>query len=103
MFRYSHGRGRIFTGKKEEPGIKAKKWESVHASVFQLRVPVLQMLREDDLCKNCPNNSVFNPRVQKRALCGASFTCVLRPCYFSYGFEGAGTARLASDRSGRAA
>lgn len=41
MFKDSHGRGRIFIGKKEETEIEAKKWESVHASEFQLSVPVL--------------------------------------------------------------
>lgn len=79
MFKDSHGRGRIFIGKKEETGIEAKKWESVHASDFQFSVPVLQMLCEDALGKNCPNKSLFNPPVQKQTLGEASSTHVVRP------------------------
>lgn len=80
MFKDRHGRGRIFSGKKEETGIEAKKWASVNASEFQLSVPVLQMLHEDALGKNCPNKSVFNLPAQKQTLGEASSSRVL--CLF---------------------
>ena len=59
--------------------MEAKKWESVHASAFQFSVPVLQMLHEDALAKNCPNKSLFNPPAQKQTHGEASFTHVLHP------------------------
>lgn len=42
-------------GKKEETGIKAE----VFANMLQLSVPLLEVLREDDLGKNCPNKSLL--------------------------------------------
>jgi len=77
MFKDSHGRGTICTGKKEEPETEAKMWESVHGSVFHLRVLVLHMLRGDALGKNCCSKSFFNPSVQKQTLGEACFTPVL--------------------------
>lgn len=75
--------------------MEAKKWGSVHASGFQLAVPVLKMLCEDALGKNCPKKALFDPPLQKQTLCEASFTHVLRPfrkTIFSYGVSGADTA-----------